>query len=101
MGVKSDWALRSHAADALGRAQVAEGALSASIAGALVGIAETDRVGLVREAALRSMFARRARFLDGAAVELARRMSQRDGEPALRALAAELLGTPATDRTVP
>lgn len=84
---KGEWSLRAHAAEALGRAALDDARLRSEVEVALVRVASRDPFALVREAALRAAFAR-------AAVEapaLAARVIQTDEEPALRALAAELL----------
>lgn len=85
--VGPDWILRLHAVEALGRSEPEDSVVAAAIDVRLMAIAEADRVALVREAALRAAFGRHAEM----APALARRMSEKDGEPSLRAFALELL----------
>jgi len=81
-----EWSLRAVAAEVLGR-MTAQEASRAAIDAALQRVATVDRYALVREAALRSMFARRA----AASVEVGRARARGDDEPRVRAVAAELV----------
>ncbi len=86
---KAEWSLRALAAETLGRVARGQGSVGSVIDAALRRAATGDRFALVREAALRALFARAS----AVAPLVARDRQTTDDEPRVRDAAAELLRT--------
>jgi HEAT repeat protein len=84
---EQDWALRSAAAEALGR--VASGKADRAAATALGKVAATDGYALVRESAAKALFA-----VDPAGARpVLERLAEKDPEPLVRTAARRLLSS--------